>query len=132
VVNERDLLVFNCSKHHSPKADHPEVFLMDLLQLNIWKKVKIRSDMRPDEFVNFGLVPIKRSGESRYNVLMLGGPTNTMRSTYLLDDRAFDISKCSITVPDMDRICCNQLYLGKEGLAYCFGASRIHIFNQST
>lgn len=60
VVNERDLFVFNCSKHHSPKADHPEVFLMDLLQLNIWKKVKIRSDMRPDEFVNFGLVPIKR------------------------------------------------------------------------
>jgi len=53
----------------------------------MWKKVKIRSDMRPDEFVNFGLVPHKRHGESRWNVLMLGGPVNTVRLTYLLDDK---------------------------------------------
>jgi hypothetical protein len=31
VINERDLLVFNCSKHASHKVDHPEIFLMDLL-----------------------------------------------------------------------------------------------------
>jgi hypothetical protein len=87
VVNDRDLYVFNCSKHHSDKVDYREVFSMDLLQLNMWKKVKIRSDMRPDEFVNFGLVPHKRHGESRWNVLMLGGPVNTVRLTYLLDDK---------------------------------------------
>ena len=104
------MYVFNCSKHHSTKVEHPEVFVMDLLQLSIWKRIKIKSDMRPDEFVNFGLVPIKRAGEPRWTVLMLGGPNNTQRSTYLLDVQAMDISKCSITLPQMDRVCCNQLY----------------------
>lgn len=31
VINEREMYVFNCSKHHSTKVDHPEVFVMDLL-----------------------------------------------------------------------------------------------------
>jgi hypothetical protein len=45
-----------------------------------------------------------------------------------------DISKCSICLPEMDRVVCNQLCQVQEGdvlTTYCFGAARLHVYNHT-
>jgi len=63
VINEKELYVFNCSLRR--KNNESDIAYMDLHSLSSWKKITLRGDTRPLDFINFGLMPFVKRGETR-------------------------------------------------------------------
>jgi hypothetical protein len=72
VINEKEMYVFNCSMRR--KNNESDIAFMDLHSLCAWKKITLRGDTRPLDFVNFGLIPFIKRGETHQIVMMVGGP----------------------------------------------------------
>ncbi|KEJ82541.1 hypothetical protein OXYTRIMIC_320 [Oxytricha trifallax] len=128
VMNERDLFLFHCSKSRS----QGEIFHIDLMTHQQWRRIEVRTDSRPKDLIQFGILPFRRPGDAKYIALLFGGGYNTLRCTFLFDEFKKDISRCpSICTGDIDKILTNQMHIGEDEII-AFGVSRIHLFDRKT
>ncbi|CDW71656.1 UNKNOWN [Stylonychia lemnae] len=127
VVNDRELYLFHCSKSRS----QGEIFTIDLLTLAQWKRIEIKTDNRPKDLIQFGMLPYRKQNDAKYIVLLFGGTYNTLRQCFLFDDFKKDISRVSIYSGDIDKILTNQVFIAEDEII-AFGENRIHLYDRKT
>lgn len=86
------------------------------------------------DFVMFGLIPFVKKGASHEIVMMVGGPTNTTRQTFIFDAFTREVCRCAVYMGDTDKIIESNFYRVPScpSTIILFGATLLHIFDSET
>ncbi|TNV84359.1 hypothetical protein FGO68_gene7478 [Halteria grandinella] len=129
ILNDRELFILQSSKWSKKPKSQGEIWTIDLQSLVKWSTIDIKTDTRPKDLLQFGVLPYRKPGDGRMIIMIFGGSYNTLRQCFLMDDLRRDVSRCSIYTGDFDRMLTNQLYMSENEII-AFGVERMHIFDK--
>jgi len=66
--------------------------------------------------------------------MMVGGPNNTTRQTFIYDSNTKEVTRCAVYMGDMDRCLTNAYYRvpSNPSIIILFGSTLLHIFDSDT